>query len=113
LHLIPLTVISIPSPSSRGLNFAIMRMGIQQSPILRLWHAARRASLIRPLLVDQKIGVAVVHTVLPFLCTATGNRITGRLHDRMILDRTRLREVVRGSPLANTSSPNTFKFDRK
>jgi hypothetical protein len=46
---------------------------------------------------SAKFGVAMllgafaafVHAVCPAICTATGSRIIGRLHDRMILSRSR------------------------
>lgn len=31
----------------------------------------------------------MVHAVLPFLCTSTGSGIIRRLHDRMVVNRTR------------------------
>jgi hypothetical protein len=37
---------------------------------------------------------AFVHAVVPALCTTTGSRIIGRLHHRMILNRTRLRPTT-------------------
>jgi hypothetical protein len=36
-------------------------------------------------------AAAFFHAVVPALCTTTGSRIIARLHDRMILNRTRLK----------------------
>jgi hypothetical protein len=40
-------------------------------------------------------GDAFSHALLPALCTTTGSRIIARLHDRMILNRTRLKALAR------------------
>ena len=41
---------------------------------------------------------ASIHAVIPALCTTTGSRIIARLHDRMILNRTRLNVRTQNSP---------------
>jgi hypothetical protein len=38
-------------------------------------------------------GAAFIHAVFPALCTTTGSRIIGRLHNRMVLNRSRLRST--------------------
>jgi hypothetical protein len=40
---------------------------------------------------------AFIHAVVPALCTTTGSRIIARLHDRMILKRTRLKAMGQSS----------------
>jgi hypothetical protein len=42
-------------------------------------------------------GAALIHAMFPSLCTTTGSCIIARLHDRMILNRTRLRATAQGS----------------
>ncbi len=39
-----------------------------------------------------------VHALFPALCTTTGSRAVARLHDRMILSRTRLRPIAQTHP---------------
>jgi hypothetical protein len=46
----------------------------------------------------KRVCAAFIHAVFPSLCTATGSRIIKRLYDRMIINRTRLKEVVQSSP---------------
>jgi hypothetical protein len=48
-----------------------------------------------------------LHAVVPALCTTTGSRIIDRLHDRMILNRARLRPTARSTSLTRTFSPST------
>jgi hypothetical protein len=38
-----------------------------------------------------------VHALVPALCTTTGSRVVARLHDRMILNRTRLKVRAQSS----------------
>ena len=42
-------------------------------------------------------AAAFIHAVAPALCTSTGSRIIARLHDRMILNRMRLRATAQGN----------------
>jgi Family of unknown function (DUF6356) len=43
-------------------------------------------------------SAAFVHAIVPALCTTTGSRIIARLHDRMILNRSRLKSTAREIP---------------
>ena len=45
---------------------------------------------------------AFIHAALPFLCTTTGSRIIGRLHDRMITNRIRLKVPTQGNGACET-----------
>ena len=47
----------------------------------------------------------LVHAVLPFLCTSTGSSTIRRLHDRMVINRTRI-QPGSAAP-ASSAQPST------
>jgi Family of unknown function (DUF6356) len=61
------------------------------------WQHARHSAQFG-LRMLQGAGAAFVHAVFPAICTTTGSRIIGRLHDRMIFNRSRLRSLARETP---------------
>jgi hypothetical protein len=46
----------------------------------------------------QGASAAFIHAVSPSLCTTPGSRIVGRLYNRMILNRSRLRSAQSEHP---------------
>jgi hypothetical protein len=61
------------------------------------WQHAHHSALFGIAML-RGAGAAFIHAVFPALCTTTGSRIIGRLHDRMILNRSRVKSTARENP---------------
>jgi hypothetical protein len=61
------------------------------------WQHARHSAQFGIAMLRGAVA-AFIHAVFPALCTTTGSRIIGRLHDRMILNRSRLKSMAREIP---------------
>jgi Family of unknown function (DUF6356) len=58
------------------------------------WQHARHSAQFGIAMLRGAVA-AFIHALVPALCTTTGSRIISRLHDRMILNRSRLRAMDR------------------
>lgn len=66
-----------------------------------LEHAAHAASFGVAMLVGAV--ASFLHALIPGLCTTTASRLVARLHDRMILNRSRVRPTPRHEEGQNNS----------